>query len=40
MRVELAVDVTKIALAFFTALGAMFMMFGRIRAASLRLGRR
>ena len=38
--VDPVVDVTKIALAFFTPLGAMFMMFSRMRAASLRLGRR
>ena len=40
VRVDPVVDVTKIALAFFTTLGAMFMMFSRMRAASLRLGRR
>jgi uncharacterized spore protein YtfJ len=40
VRVEPVVDVTKIALAFFTTLGAMFMMFSRMRAASRKLGRR
>ena len=38
VRVEPVVDATKIALAFFTTLGAMFMMFSRMRAASRRLG--
>jgi uncharacterized spore protein YtfJ len=40
VRVEPVVDVTKIALAFFTTLGAMFMMFSRMRTASRRVGRR
>ena len=40
VQVDPVVDVTKIALAFFTTLGAMFMMFSRMRAASRRLGRR
>ena len=40
VRVDPVVDVTKISLAFFTTLGAMFMMFSRMRAASRMLGRR
>jgi uncharacterized spore protein YtfJ len=39
LRVDPIVDVTKIALASFTTLGAMLMMFSRMRAASRRLGR-
>jgi hypothetical protein len=31
--VEPVVDVTKLGLALFTALGAMFLMFGRMRRA-------
>lgn len=38
VRVDPVVDATKIALAFFTTLGAMFMMLNRMRAASRRLG--
>jgi uncharacterized spore protein YtfJ len=38
VRVDPVVDATKIALAFFTTLGAMFMMFSRMRTASRRLG--
>lgn len=38
LRVDPVVDITKIALAFFTTLGAMLMMFSRMRAASRRLG--
>jgi uncharacterized spore protein YtfJ len=37
VRVDPIVDVTKVALAFFTTMGAMFMMFNRMRAASRRL---
>ena len=35
--VQPVVDVTKIALAFLTAFGAMFMMFGRMKRASREL---
>jgi uncharacterized spore protein YtfJ len=38
LQVQPVVDVTKIALAFFTALGAMFMAANRMRAASRKLG--
>jgi uncharacterized spore protein YtfJ len=40
VRVDPVVDVTKIALALFTTLGAMFMMFSRMRGTSRRLGKR
>jgi len=40
VRVDPVVDVTKIALATFTTLGAMFMMLSRMRSASRRPGRR
>ena len=36
VRVEPVVDVTKIGLAFITALGALFMMLGKMRRASRR----
>jgi uncharacterized spore protein YtfJ len=38
VRVEPVVDPTKIALAFFTTLGAMLMVLGRMRAASRKWG--
>jgi uncharacterized spore protein YtfJ len=38
VRVEPIIDVTKIALAFLTTLGAMFMMLNRMRAAGRKLG--
>lgn len=40
VRVEPVLDVTKIALAALTTLGAMFMLFSRMQAASRRLGNR
>jgi uncharacterized spore protein YtfJ len=38
VRVRPVVDVTKIALAWFTMLGAMLMMFGRMRRARRQIG--
>jgi hypothetical protein len=34
LRIEPVVDVTKIGLAFFTTMGAMLLMLGRMRRAS------